>query len=289
MEAIRIKCPAKINLALDVIGKRSDGYHDLDMIMQTISLFDELTLKKTEETGIFIDCINKDVPVDEHNICWRIARILFDRFGLSGGISIHINKTIPVAAGLAGGSADAAGVIIGINRLYELCLSEQDMMELGKMVGADVPFCIHRGTAQVQGIGEQITRLKSFKANIVLAKPDISVSTASIFNELKLDEIVKRPDMQLLIHSIEHSDLETLSENMVNVLETVTIKKHGIIEEIKNIMHQFGALGSLMSGSGPSVFGIFENKASAEKCYHRLRDYLKQVYLVEAVDVEAAE
>lgn len=279
MEKISIKCPAKINLSLDVIGKREDGYHELKMIMQSVALFDEVTLEKTDK-NINILCDNANVPLDQGNICYKVAANMIEKYKLEGGINISIIKNIPIAAGLAGGSADAAGVIEGINILYELNLDISEMMELGLAVGADVPFCINKGTALATGIGEVITRLRPVKAWCVLAKPEVAVSTAGVFGELKLDEVVKRPNTEQLMEYIRENDLENLAQNMVNVLEIVTIKQQPIIFEIKNIMLEFNALGSLMSGSGPTVFGLFANKNAAERCYHRLIDYLKEVYIV---------
>lgn len=282
MDEIIVKCPAKINLSLDVIGKRNDGYHELEMIMQSVALYDEVILKKANN-DIMVTCSNPMVPSGVNNICYKIAKILFEKYKLDGGITIEIKKQIPVAAGLAGGSTDAAGVIEGVNALYELNMTIEEMMEIGKSVGADVPFCIHKGTALARGIGEDITRLNSINVWVVLAKPDISVSTAAVFSGLKLSEIIKHPDTGLLTDYINDGEIEYLSENMVNVLETVTIKKYPVIAEIKNIMLEFGAIGSLMSGSGPTVFGIFDNRSIGEKCYHRLRDYLKEVYFVNTV------
>jgi 4-diphosphocytidyl-2-C-methyl-D-erythritol kinase len=282
MERINIECPAKINLSLDVLGKRNDGYHELRMIMQSIDLYDEIILEKTSD-GISICCDNKAVPTDQTNICYKVAVKLFEKYSIKGGINIKIIKRIPIAAGLAGGSADAAGVIEGINKLYELGMTTEEMFEAGLSVGADVPFCLLKGTALAEGIGEVLTPLKTLKAWCVIAKPNIAVSTASVFQEYREEEVKHHPDTELLIKLVKEGDLPVLAENMINVLESVTIKKYEIIDQIKNIMLQYGALGSLMSGSGPTVFGIFDSKATAEKCYHRLSDYLKEVYLTKTI------
>lgn len=279
MNRVSVRCPGKINLSLDVVGKREDGYHELKMIMQSIGLYDEITIEKVEN-GIFVSGNKSNIPVGENNICYKVAKIMIDEYKLNGGLNIFINKNIPIAAGLAGGSTDAAGVIEGINELFGLNLTVDEMMKIGVRVGADVPFCIFKGTALAEGIGEKLTRLKEVKTWCVLAKPDIDVSTKSVFGSMKLDEVVKRPNTDLLLEYIDDNDLENLSQNMVNVLETVTMKQYPVIFEIKNIMMEFNALGSLMSGSGPTVFGLFHDKPTAEKCYHRLRDYLKEVYLV---------
>ncbi|EYE89785.1 4-diphosphocytidyl-2C-methyl-D-erythritol kinase [Fervidicella metallireducens AeB] len=278
-----IKCPAKINLSLDVIGKREDGYHLLRMIMQTVSLFDNVTVQKGSE-GINIYCNKSSVPCNENNSAYKAAKLILDKFQIKSGVDILIDKEIPVAAGLAGGSTDAAGVIKAMNEIFKLHMTMEDMMEIGLKVGADVPYCIIGGTALAEGIGEKLTVLKQFKETwCVLAKPPISVSTADVYGSLKLDEIVRHPDTEELIDNIEKEEIDILAKGMVNVLETVTIKEYPIILEIKNIMKEFNALGSLMSGSGPTVFGLFRDKAEAEKCYHRLRDYLKEVYLVKTL------
>lgn len=279
MDKLVVKCPAKINLSLDVIGEREDGYHLLRMIMQSVELFDDITIHKNSEK-INVHCSREDVPSGEDNICYKAAKIMFDEFKIDDGIDIFIQKNIPAAAGLAGGSTDAAGVIHSINKLYELKLSLQDMMKIGLKVGADVPYCLLAKTSLSEGIGEILTPLVPFEAWCVIAKPNISVSTKDVYGKIKADEILRHPDIEKLIEYIEKRDVGSLSESMVNVLETVTIKEYPIIFEIKNIMNEFNALGSLMSGSGPSVFGIFEDRPSAEKCYNRLRDYLKEVYIV---------
>lgn len=280
MDQIIIKCPAKINLSLDVTGIREDGYHYVKMIMQSISLLDEITVKKRNE-GIKVYCDVNDVPCDEKNSAYKAADIMFKAYNLKGGVDILIDKHIPVSAGLAGGSTDAAGVIKAVNILYGLNLSIEDMKKIGIKIGADVPYCITGGTAVASGIGDVITELPDIN-NLwcVLAKPTISVLTGEVYSKLKMDEIVRHPRTDVMIEYIKKGEYKNLAEEMVNVLELVTIKKYPIIFEIKNIMMEFDAEGCLMSGSGPTVFGLFEEKAAAEKCYNRLRDYLKDVFLV---------
>lgn len=280
MDQIIIKCPAKINLSLDVTGIREDGYHYVKMIMQSISLLDEITVKKRNE-GIKVYCDVNDVPCDEKNSAYKAADIMSKAYNLKGGVDILIDKHIPVSAGLAGGSTDAAGVIKAINILYGLNLSIEDMKKIGIEIGADVPYCITGGTAVAAGIGDVITKLPDIN-NLwcVLAKPPISVLTGEVYSKLKMDEIVRHPRTDVMIEYIKKGEYKNLAEEMVNVLELVTIKKYPIIFEIKNIMMEFDAEGCLMSGSGPAVFGLFEEKAAAEKCYNRLRDYLKDVFLV---------
>jgi 4-diphosphocytidyl-2-C-methyl-D-erythritol kinase len=279
MDKVLIKCPAKINLSLDVVGKLENGYHKLEMIMQSIALYDIVKLEKND-VGINIYCGNKSVPLDEKNTCHKVARNMKEKFGFPGGIDITIDKNIPIAAGLAGGSTDAAGVILGIDKLYDLNLSKNEMIDIGVKVGADIPFCINSGTAFVTGIGEVIKKLPLLGIWCVLAKPDISVSTSEVFKNFRMDEVLKHPDTETLLEYVNKGDIELLSQNMINVLEIVTTKEHPIILDIKNIMMEYEALGSLMSGSGPTVFGLFDDKNTAEKCFHRLRDYLKEVYLV---------
>lgn len=280
MDKVTIKCPAKINISLDVVGKREDGYHLLKTIMQNVSLFDEITVKKTQG-DINLYCNNGNVPCNSSNTAYKAASIIIDKFHIKEGIDIIIEKRIPIAAGLAGGSTDAAGVIRAMNELFDLNLSTDEMMSIGVRVGADVPFCILENTALAEGIGEVLTPIGPLEdVWCVLAKPDISISTAEVYGKLKIDEIPKHPNTLKLKEYIDKRDIKNMALSMINVLETVTIKENPVIFDIKNIMMEFHALGSLMSGSGPGVFGIFEDRVSAERCYNRLRDYLKEVFLV---------
>lgn len=280
MDTIKIKCPAKINLSLDVVGKRQDGYHLVKMLMQSISLFDEVTVEQGI-TGIKIFSENSSIPCDETNTVHKAAKLIMDKYEITGGVNIYIKKRIPVAAGLAGGSTDAAGTIFALNELFNINMKIEDMREVGLKVGADVPFCMSGGTALAEGIGEILTPLKPLVESwCVIAKPPVDVSTKKVYSMLKIDEIPKHPETDRLIEYIKRDDIKNLSLNMINVLENVTINMHPVIFEIKNIMMDCNALGSIMSGSGPSVFGLFDNKNEAEKCYNRLRDYLKEVYFV---------
>ena len=287
MDKITVKCPAKINISLDVVGKREDGYHLLKTIMQNVALFDGVTVKRSEG-DINLYCKNGNIPCNSSNTAYKAAKIIMDEFNIESGVDIIIDKNIPVAAGLAGGSTDAAGVIHAMNRIFELNLSLEEMMKIGAGVGADVPFCILQSTALAEGIGEVLTPLNPLKdVWCVLAKPDISISTKEVFSKLKIDEIPRHPNTLKLREYIERRDISNMALNMCNVLETVTIKENPVIFDIKNIMMEFHALGSLMSGSGPTVFGIFEDKSSAEKSYNRLRDYLREVFLVSTFNKEA--
>ena len=271
MNSICIKARAKINLSLDVLRKREDGYHDVQMIMQSISLHDKVFLGQIEKKSIKISCDKKWVPSNSDNIAYKAAKLLMDKFDLQKGIDIKIVKNIPVAAGLAGGSADAAAVLKGMNELFSLNLEQEELMQLGKTIGADIPFCIKGGTMLAEGIGEILTDIKPLNnVDIVLVKPRISVSTAWVYKNLNIDKITSRPYTDYLISMIEKRDLQNLGNKMVNVLEAVTIKKHVIICEIKDKLVKLGALGSMMSGSGPTVFGIFENRLTAQKAYENI-------------------
>jgi 4-diphosphocytidyl-2-C-methyl-D-erythritol kinase len=286
MTVITLNANAKINLSLDVLGKRDDGYHNLRMIMQTVGLHDTVTLETIPE-GLEVVCSSRWVPSGNDNIAYKAAELIMRKYKLKTGLRVKIDKRIPVAAGLAGGSADAAGVIKAMNTLFELNMSAEEMMNIGVKVGADVPFCILESTALAEGIGEVLTPLKPLEDGwIVLAKPNIYVSTKEVYGRLKIDEISRHPNTAKLVEYVEKGDIRNIAFNMVNTLETVTIKDHPVIFEIKNIMMDNHALGSLMSGSGPTVFGIFEDKNTAEKCYNRLRDYLKEVYMVKTHNKE---
>ncbi len=271
MNSICIKARAKINLSLDVLRKREDGYHDVQMIMQSISLHDKVFLGQVEKKSIKISCDKKWVPSNSDNIAYKAAKLLMDKFDLQKGIDIKIVKNIPVAAGLAGGSADAAAVLKGMNELFSLNLEQEELMQLGKTIGADIPFCIKGGTMLAEGIGEVLTDLKPLNnVDIVLVKPKISVSTAWVYKNLNIEKIASRPYTDYLISMIEKRDLQNLGNKMVNVLEAVTIRKHEIICEVKEKLVKLGALGSMMSGSGPTVFGIFENRLTAQKAYESI-------------------
>jgi len=271
MDSICIKARAKINLSLDVLRKREDGYHDVRMIMQSVSLHDNVFLSLTDEKGIKISCDKRWVPSNSDNIAYKAAKVLIDKFNLQKGIDIKIVKNIPVAAGLAGGSADAAAVLKGMNEMFSLDLGQEELMQLGKTIGADVPFCIKGGTMLAEGIGEVLTEIEPLKnVDIVLVKPKISVSTAWVYKNLNIEKIVLRPNTDYIISLIEKRDLQSLGKKMVNVLEDVTVNKHGIINEIKEKLVKLGAFGSIMSGSGPTVFGIFENRLTAQKAYEEI-------------------
>ena len=273
MSELKLKARAKINLSLDVLGKREDGYHELRMVMQTIGLCDEVVLSQAETDGVFVSTNRPELPTDERNLVYRAARLLREEFRLPGGIRIHLEKQIPMAAGLAGGSTDAAAVLKGINELYGLDLSAEALCQRGVKLGADIPYCIMGGTALAEGIGERLTRLpKAPQCSVLLAKPRIDVSTAFVYGHLRADEIQVHPDIDGQIASICNGDFSGMIEKMGNVLETVTIPAYPVVREIKEEMLELGAAGAMMSGSGPTVFGLFDNREKAEAAFGRMRE-----------------
>lgn len=282
MEQIRIKGRAKINLSLDVIRRKPDGYHEVEMIMQQIDLHDTIVLTERKDDQILLKSNCDYIPRDEGNIAFRAADLIRKRFHITKGIEIDIDKQIPVAAGLAGGSTNAAAVLIGLNRLWQLGLTQEELMDLGVTLGADVPFCILGGAAHATGIGEVLTPIPGLK-NIwmVIAKPSISVSTAEVYGQLDLSTLKERPDTQKLLRMMEQGDVSGLAKNMGNVLETVTEAKYPVIKEIKGKMMEYNALGCMMTGSGPTVFGIYKNYERAKSAYGNLALLYKQTYLVQ--------
>ena len=279
---LTLKALAKINLGLDVLGKRDNGYHDVRMVMQTIYLYDNVTLTKKEEAGIQVETNLSYLPVNENNIAYKAAKILIDEFGIKNGVHIKLDKHIPVAAGMAGGSSNAAAVLVGMNRLFGLGLSQKELMERGVLLGADVPYCVMRGTALAEGIGEILSPLPPLpKCYVLIAKPAISVSTKVVYEALDAKEIVEHPNIDGVIEGLEGQDIKKIAEAMGNVLESVTIERYPIIETIKNIMKDMGALNAMMSGSGPTVFGIFDDRMVAKEAQKKLKqmDVARQVYL----------
>lgn len=279
---IDLKALAKINLGLDVLGKREDGYHNVRMVMQSIYLYDNVKIEQKRQPGIELISNLYYLPSDSGNIAYKAAHMLMEEFDLSGGVRITLEKHIPVAAGMAGGSSNAAAVLFGMNRLYGLHLSQQELMDRGVKLGADVPYCIMRGTVLAEGIGEKLTVLPSMpKCAILIAKPPISVSTKVVYQALDEMEIVRHPDIDGLIHELEQGSLTGAAACMGNVLEDVTVSRYPIINEIKREMIEAGALNAMMSGSGPTVFGLFENKMIAREAQERIRKkgLAKQAYV----------
>lgn len=279
---ISLKALAKINLGLDVVRRREDGYHEVRMIMQTIQLYDRLDIKRTQEPGIQIQTNLSFLPVNENNLIYKAAKLLMDEFSITDGVSVKLDKRIPVAAGMAGGSTDAAAMLIGVNRLFSLGLTKRQLMERGVQIGADVPYCIMRGTALAEGIGEALSPLPPMvKCPVLIAKPSISVSTKFVYQNLKLDDTTIHPDIDRLIDDIKAKNLHDIAAHMGNVLETVTIPNYPVIDEIKKHMLSNGAVGAMMSGSGPTVFGMFDDEDTAKKAYKAMRSshLARQVYL----------
>lgn len=282
MDRLELKALAKINLGLDVLGKRDNGYHDVRMVMQTIYLYDQVILEKKKEPGIEIETNLYFLPVNENNLAYKAAKLLIDEFKIMEGIKITLKKHIPVAAGMAGGSSNAAAVLYGMNRMFSLKLSETALMERGLSLGADVPYCIMRGTVLAEGIGEILTPLSPMpKCHILIAKPPVSVSTKFVYQELDSREITSHPDIDGIIEGLDGQDLARVAASLGNVLEEVTIREYPVIEELKDIMKAQGALNAVMSGSGPTVFGIFDERAKAREAGKRIKEtgLTKQVYV----------
>lgn len=286
MNRITRKAYAKINLGLDVLKRRPDGYHEVKMIMQTINLYDELIFEKNSSVAcppITIICDSGAVPVGEENIIYRAATRIYERYRLKQAVTITLKKVIPVAAGMAGGSADAAAVFHGLNDLFDLGISIPEMCKMATEIGADIPFCIISGTAFSEGIGEKLTPLPPAPpCGILIAKPDIHVSTQWVYENLCVNDIARHPDIDGMVTAIHKQDLTGIITRMENVLETVTIGKYPRIDEIKVKMLSHGAESALMSGSGPTVFGIFTNEKKAQAAYHKMKEeyeaYLTSFY-----------
>lgn len=274
MDSLVLKARAKVNLGLDVVGKRPNGYHTVKMIMQSVDIYDTLTFKKRNDPDIILSVESEDYLGDiTSNLIFRAAKLMKERFTIKEGIEIHLEKNIPVAAGMAGGSTDAAATMIAMNELFELGKTKEELMELAVSLGADIPFCIMGGTALAEGIGEELTPLKAPKQSVILiAKPGIMVSTKETYEDLHVETLSKHPDIDAQIKALQEGDFDSLVTNMGNVLETVTIKKHQIIQDIKDTMMASGAINAMMSGSGPTVFGIYENEEKAQKALEEIRD-----------------
>lgn len=277
------KAYAKINISLDVVGKREDEYHLLKMIMQTVDLYDLITINKSN-IGINISTNKPFVPNDERNLAYKAAKLFMDNFDIHEGVNINIKKNIPVAAGMAGGSTDAAAVLNAMRTLFDVKISDKEFLNLGLKIGADVPFCMLGGTALCEGVGEIITPLKSFKNHIlVVVKPPFGVSTKDVFHSLDINRIYKHPNTELLIEAVENNDLKLVCDNMKNVLENITLRKHIILRDIKDDMLKMGAMGSLMTGSGPTVFGFFEDMLKAQYCYDKFKNKYNEVFITRTI------
>lgn len=282
MDKIKLKALGKINLGLDVLGRRPNGYHDVRMVMQTVYLYDQILLEKTDKEGISLETNLFYLPVNENNLAYRATKMLIDEFAIKEGVHISLEKHIPVAAGMAGGSSNAAAVLYGMNRLFQLGLTDQELMDRGVQLGADVPYCIMRGTVLAEGIGEKLTPLPAMpKCHVLLAKPPISVSTQKVYEKLDAQKVTKHPDIDGILLGLQTGDLKKITSSMGNVLENVTITEYPQIERIKDVMKEEGALNAMMSGSGPTVFGIYDDKMLARRATARIREeqLAKQVHV----------
>ncbi|MFT9850300.1 4-(cytidine 5'-diphospho)-2-C-methyl-D-erythritol kinase [Aneurinibacillus sp. REN35] len=276
-----IKAPAKINLTLDVLAKRPDGYHEIEMVMTTIDLADRLTIHSLEEDKITLDCTVSYLPLDERNHVYQAARLIKERFGIQRGVHIHIDKQIPIAAGLAGGSSDAAATIKGLNTLWQLGMTVEEMAALGSQVGSDVSFCVYGGTALARGRGERIERLPTPPPCwVILAKPPIGVSTGDVYGALRVDELEDGRKSAQMIEAIRRGDFSGVCNALGNHLESVTLAAHPQVRQIKERMLRFGADGVLMSGSGPTVFALTDRESRMNRVYNGLRGFCKEVYAV---------
>ena len=276
---------AKINLCLDVVGRLENGYHQVRMIMQTVGIHDTLTFERTSgEIRITSDA--REIPLGEDNLIYKAASLMRERFQIAGGVSVHLEKRIPVAAGMAGGSTDAACTLKAMNLLYDLGLSEEELCGLGVRIGADVPYCITGGTALSEGIGEVLTKLSPMPECVLLvAKPEIGVSTKEVYERIDRHEIRNHPDVDGMQRAIAENDLDGVVKRLSNVLATVTEEMHPVVQKIREVMLSQGALGSLMSGSGPSTFGIFESEEKAGAAGERIRELglAKQIFVTKPV------
>lgn len=277
-----LKAYGKINLGLDVVRRLENGYHEVRMIMQSVELADIVTMKRLSEDKIVVGTDKEGLPCDERNLAYKAAKLMKESYAVSDGVEVFLEKHIPMAAGMAGGSADCAAVLKGMNELFGLGLSLKDLQKIGVSLGADVPYCLMGGCALSEGIGEVLTPLKEPPSCIVLlAKPDIDVSTKYVYENLKLDMLKRHPDIDGMMQDIEEGNLEKLCDKLENVLESVTGREYPVIGEIEKVMKDAGALAGIMSGSGPTVFGIFREAIAAEDAMAGIREQslAKEVFL----------
>lgn len=280
---MKIRAYAKVNISLDVVGKREDGYHLLKMIMQNIDLYDEIIVEK-QSRDIIIECNKNYVPTDSRNLAYKAAMAFKERYNISEGVKIKIFKNIPVSAGLAGGSTDAAAVLKLMNKLFEVNASKEELMELGLKLGADIPYCIQGGTALCEGVGEVITPLKPFRDKIiVLVKPSFGVSTKEVYKNFDMEKVKKHPETEALIKAMAEDDLRYVAYNMRNLLENVTLKKHKVLINLKEEMNKYGAINSMMSGSGPTVFAFFDDMLKAQRCFEKMKEKYNEVFLTRTI------
>lgn len=293
MDRVEYKARAKVNLGLDVCGRMPNGYHEVKMIMQTIDLYDELEFVKRKDPDIILSVDSKD-PLGDigNNLIFRVAKMMREYFHIKEGVEIHLKKHIPVAAGMAGGSTDAAVTMLAMNELYDLEQTREQLMNLVIKLGADIPFCIMGGTALAEGIGEKLTPLPAPpRASVLIAKPPIMVSTKDVYQGLKIDELTSHPDIDGMIEALKQGNLQGITDRMENVLETVTVKQFPVIAQIKDFMKEHGAVNALMSGSGPTVFGIYKEEKAAKEAAEALREtgFARQIHVTEFYNGERQE
>lgn len=273
MHSIVIKAMAKVNLGLDVLRRRENGYHDVKMVMQTVNLHDTLTITKREDTQIVITTNAGELPLSEDNLIYKAARLLFEEAGNECGVSVHLDKQIPIAAGMAGGSTDAAATLVGLNELFKFGFNKGELARVGVKIGADVPYCIYGGTYLSEGIGEVLTKLPDAPdCFVVIAKPEIGVSTKYVYENLHVETIEKHPDIDGMVDAIKAGSLDGVTAKMENILENVTVKRYPEIARMKACLEENGAEKALMSGSGPTVFGIFKEEEKAKNALDRLNE-----------------
>ncbi|MBQ3061486.1 MAG: 4-(cytidine 5'-diphospho)-2-C-methyl-D-erythritol kinase [Lachnospiraceae bacterium] len=286
MDKIVLKAYGKINLSLDVIRRRPDGYHDVKMIMQTVNVYDTLTMAKREDESISIETDLPGLTCGEDNLVYKAIKLIKDAYSINEGVEVYLEKNIPMAAGMAGGSSDCAAALKGMNILFDLNLSDKELMEYGVKLGADVPYCIMGGTALSEGIGEILTPVNHLKGvKVVIATPNVSVSTPWAYKSLVLDEKTVHPNTEIMLEAVANNDIDKLAKNAYNVLETVVAKEYKEIGALEETMCEKGALGSIMSGSGPTVFGIFDDEEKAESACKEIKEknHCRCCYLTEFI------
>lgn len=278
---VTVKGRAKINLSLDVVGKRENGYHDVEMVMQQVDLYDEITVAKREDKRIVIRSNDAFVPTDQKNIAYKAADKMMHRFSLTHGFDIYIDKNIPICAGLAGGSTDAAATLKAIDLICGLNVPIEALMAIGFELGADVPFCLLEGAALATGLGEVLRPIRGLEHTwLLLIKPNFGVSTKEIYQALKWQEIREKPQTEAMLNALEHQDKRAVYDNLCNVLEEVTIEKYPEVQKIKLLLKNHGAQGVLMSGSGPTVFGLYKNYDRAKAAHRKMKMLYSNSYLV---------
>ncbi|MEC0205421.1 4-(cytidine 5'-diphospho)-2-C-methyl-D-erythritol kinase [Paenibacillus lautus] len=275
------KAPAKINLMLDVLHKRPDGFHEVEMVMTMIDLADRLEMSEQKRDTIIITSQAGYIPLDEKNLAFQAARLIKERYDVKKGVHIHLDKKIPVAAGLAGGSSDAAATLRGLNRLWGLGIPQQELLALGAELGSDVPFCVTGGTALATGRGEILTPIPNPpQCWVIVAKPPINVSTAEVYGRLRSEQIQRHPSAERMVEALTLGSFQQMCQSLGNVLEEVTLKMHPEVQQLKEGMLKLGADGALMSGSGPTVFGLVSKESKVARIYNGLRGFCKEVYAV---------